>query len=38
MSKSKLNTDGVLFKIDVKICQRIITMNVNESDTIVGLL
>ncbi len=35
MSRRKLESDKVLFKIDVKIGQRIITMNANEGDTIV---
>lgn len=38
MRKNYSNPERVLFKIDVKIGQRILTLNVNDGDTIKGLL
>ena len=38
MRKNYTNSDRVIFKIDVKIGQRILTLNVIEGDSIVGLL
>lgn len=38
MRKTYTNNDRVIFKIDVKIGPRILTLNVCEGDTIVGLL